>query len=239
MKKTTLILFSLLTSHFVSAQQISEPTVYTGTEMWFLLLNKYDINDKWTVGNEFHLRRHNVFAEQKQLLLRPWVDYHAEPGFVASFGYSYIRTAPHGVFYLGATLNEHNIWEQVTLSHSPWSFLNFSHRLRLEHRWSQVQPNQGDEDIPVVYRNRFRYRLTAKVNLSERWYAHIFDELWVNVNEGIRVSNYDRNWIYIGAGYRLNDQVAVELAFLDQWDNLGLLGYYSNQGAQVTVGWDL
>lgn len=238
MNKTILVLGTLLLSSLSSAQQLPEPKVYRGTEVWFLMLNKYQINEKWTVGNEFHLRRHDLLAEQKQLIVRPWVDYHAAPGFVASFGYSYIRTFPHGAFDVGADLNEHNIWEQVTLSHSPWTFLEFSHRLRLEHRWSEIQPQQDDEDIPIEFRNRFRYRLTAKVDISERWYVHIFDELWVNVNEGIYVSSFDRNWIYIGAGYRFTDKIAVELAFLDQWDNLGPLGYYSNQGPQFTMLWD-
>ena len=238
MKKTTILSLTLLCSSFLFGQQVSDPQVYKGDEMWFLLLNRYDINEKWTVGNEFHLRRHDYFSEQKQLLLRPWVDYHAAPGFTASFGYSYIRTSPHGVFDVGATLNEHNIWEQITLDHSPWDFLNFSHRLRLEHRWSEIQPDQGDEDIPIDFRNRFRYRLTAKVRLSEKWYAHIFDESWVNVNEGIHVSSFDRNWIYVGAGYNFTEKVALELAYLDQWDNYGSLGYHHNTGLQMTMIWD-
>lgn len=233
MKKTSLLLLALLSFSYMAKAQ-TQPIVYNGTEMWFLMLNKFEVNDKWSVGNEFHLRRHDAFAQQKQLIIRPWVDYLAAPGFTASFGYSYISTAGHGEFIDNITTNEHNIWEQVTLDHSPWSNVNFSHRLRLEHRWSQTQPAPNDEDIPVVYRNRFRYRLTAKVGISEHWYAHIFDELWVNVNEGIHVTNFDRNWIYVGLGYKFTDNVSIELAYLDQWDNIGV-GYYSNQGAQVTV----
>lgn len=233
MKKTLFLLPALLfLSYQVKAQ--TNPLVYEGEEMWFLLLNKFSVNDKWLVGNEFHWRRHDYFDQQKQIIIRPWVDYKAAPGFVASFGYSYLRSAGHGVFVDNITTNEHNIWEQVTLSHSPWNNVEFSHRLRLEHRWSQVQPGFMDEDIPVVYRNRFRYRLTAKVGISEHWYAHIFDELWVNVNEGIHITNFDRNWIYTGIGYKIDEHYSVELAYLDQWDNVAL-GYYSNQGLQATV----
>lgn len=233
MNKTIVLLTTLLSFSFQSKAQ-TEPIVYTGQEMWFLLLNKFEISDHWSAGNELHIRRHDYFNQQKQLIVRPWIDYKAADGFVASFGYSYLRSAGHGEFIDDITTNEHNIWEQVTLSHSPWSNVEFSHRLRLEHRWSQVQPEPMDEDIPVVYRNRFRYRLTAKVDISERWYVHIFDELWVNVNEGIHITNFDRNWIYTGIGYNINDQLAVELAYLNQWDNIDV-GYHNNQGLQVTV----
>lgn len=237
MKKTIAILTALLGfSNLGNAQ--TEPIVYEGEEMWFLLLNKFEINDRWAVGNELHIRRHDFFDQQKQLIVRPWVDYQAADGFVASFGYSYLRSSGHGEFIDEITTNEHNIWEQITLSHSPWNNVEFSHRLRLEHRWSQTQPEPMDEDIPVVYLNRFRYRLTAKIDISEKWYTHIFDELWVNVNEGIQITNFDRNWIYAGLGYHFTDNFALEIAYLNQWDNIDV-GYYNNQGLQATVVLDL
>lgn len=226
MKTTGLLVFLLMFSVSLFSQS-SGPT-RVGEEAWFLVLNRAHLSERWSVGNEFHLRRHDFVQQQKQLLVRPWIDYRAGKGFTASFGYSYIRTDPHGESGLTSPVNEHNLWEQVTLSHDPWEQVNFSHRLRLEHRWID-----GTE-----YRKRFRYRLTARFRLAGSWYVHAFNELWVNVNEGIHVSGFDRNWIYAGIGYSFGDLASAELAYLDQFDN-GSAGYFNNRGLQVTVSYDL
>lgn len=198
--------------------------------MWFLILTKAKLNENWSVGNELHHRRFNYFSEQKQWVIRPWVDFTPIEGLTGSFGYSYVRTTPFGAD--GSVIsNEHNIWEQITLDHDVMRGLSFNHRFRLEHREIGINKRAWTDDT------RFRYRLTSKINISKSWYLHLFNEIWLNVNEGIHVSELDRNWIYLGGGYRFNEDVSVELAYLDQWIH-SRGDYVHNRGLQFTLNYN-
>ena len=94
----------------------AQDDIHGDPEVWFLLLNHYEINEKWTVGNEIHIRRTNWLSDQKQFILRPFVNFKPGESVIYTAGYSYISTEPYGEYPLLATLAEHNFWEQVTVN---------------------------------------------------------------------------------------------------------------------------
>lgn len=216
------------------------PSVQNGTEGWFLLINRWKLNDHWQVGNELHHRRKEFLDLNSQNIIRPWVDYIMTDEVVFSAGYSFVHTAVTEQF----ALNENNIWEQITLNHEMWKYLTMSHRFRLEHRWVRGKNNSDEHWGTPDYSSRFRYRLTAQVPISEKFYAHLFNELWINMSSvnATRLGTLDRNWIYVGVGYRIQENVAVELAYLDQWipvQSFSAPQFELNRGPQLTVIWDL
>jgi len=117
-------------------------------------------------------------------------------------------------------LPENNLWQQAELK-QVLGKTNIIHRYRLEQRWiGNLTLNQENREFEVDgynLRHRFRYRLTAMVDLSEKWFLHFFDELFISSGEDFKRVGFDRNWFYVGAGFRFNQRVNVQLAYLYQY----------------------
>lgn len=187
-------------------------------DTWFLLLNHAELSPKWSVGNEFHLRRTDWGRTNEQLLIRPFVSYTPKNGLILTGGYSYIRSYPYQPNAPDVSKPEYNIWEQVMLKRSLGKS-SLSHRFRLEQRF-QGQLELTQEDTYEVggfeFGHRFRYRFTYKYDFSKKIFLHAFDELWIATNNKFQYANYDRNWLYIGLGYRLIPKANIQLAYLHQ-----------------------
>lgn len=188
------------------------------TDVWFLLLNDYKVSERWTIGNELHWRNVNFLKDKEQLLIRPYVDYHANENVTFSGGYTYIRSYPYRQEAFEITRSEHNIWSQVTLHHKSNKFV-FSHRYRLEHRFQgaiKLADIGGLEINGYDFTNRFRYRLTIKHPIGEKYFVHAFDELWIRTEGDFQNANFDRNWLYIGLGRKFGEHSNIQLAYLHQ-----------------------
>jgi len=196
----------------------SQSDIHGDPEVWFLLLNHYKINEQWTVGNELHLRRTAWLSDQKQFIIRPFVNFKPGKSVVYTVGYSYIETEPYGKYPLPATKPEHNFWEQATINQTLGN-TTISHRYRMEHRFQanlvELQPGNGVERDGYNFSNRFRYRLTLKKPINERFFIHVFDELWVSADSDFREASYNQNWIYLGLGRNVGNG-NIQLAYLHQ-----------------------
>lgn len=246
MKRLLSLFLLLLFSNGLKAQGNGDVT-FGDENVWFLLLNHVDLSEEWNFSNEFHIRRNDWMKEQQQLIIRPAINFTPFKGFTASFGYSYVLTSPYGKYRLPLDVPEHNIWEQVTLDQSVGGRVNFSHRFRLENRWiGKLEKDSDTREWRISgynYANRFRYRLTSSFKIfrlegGKNIYAHIFDEIWLNLDDRLRVDDVDRNWLYLGMGVQLNDDLKVEVAYLDQWIERPF-GHEHNPTIQFTVSYDL
>ena len=236
-----LLLFALTTTR-TAAQEI-----HGDNDVWFLLLNKVDLSDKWSFLNETHLRRHQWLEQQEQFLIRPGFNYAFNDAVVATVGYTYIKTYQYGQYPLPVDVPENNVWEQITLSHKITEQVNMSHRYRIEHRWIGDIRNDGitaPEIDGTRFTQRFRYRITAnfpiiKTDEGTRVYGHVFDEMWLNLRDELHVLNFDRNWLYLGVGCRFSPTSRIEVAFLDQWINQPANNRYEhNPTVQFTAVYD-
>lgn len=191
-------------------------------EFWFFLLNNYQINEKWSVGNELHVRQTNFLSDPKQFLLRPFVNYKPGESVVYSLGYSFIQTHPYGKYPLPDVKPEHNFWEQITLIQGVGK-TKIAHRYRMEHRYQGNLVAQAGGDYEVEgfkFSNRFRYRLTLKKPIGEQYFMHLFDELWITLDDKFRQASYNQNWIYLGVGRKIAHG-NVQLAYLHQHASSG------------------
>lgn len=207
-------------------------------DAWFLLLNKYELSDKISVGNETHLRFDDYFNDVQQFIIRPYLDLNfGNKDLVYSIGYSYIKTYPYGDFPLPAAKPENNVWEQITLNHK-YGKLNVSHRYRLEQRFiSNLVYNAQNDSFETegnTYGNRFRYRITFKYDLSDKIFINAFDELWIKSSKGFFDADYDRNWIYAGIGYNISPDASIQLAYLHQNIKNNSTRYEIHPGFQLT-----
>ncbi|MGB6036209.1 MAG: DUF2490 domain-containing protein [Cryomorphaceae bacterium] len=208
-------LFCLFAAKASYSQEVfGEPNV------WFFQLTTYNLNEKWTVGNELHARFDDYLNDPQQILIRPFFTYHTGNSFALSGGYTFITTYPYGAFPLPENLPEHNVWEQAELK-QVFNKTKVLHRYRLEQRWiGNLMLNPENKEFEVDgynLRHRFRYRLTAMVDLSDKVFLHFFDELFIRSGEDFKQVGFDRNWFSSGLGFRFNERVNLQLAYLHQY----------------------
>lgn len=209
------ILFSIL---FFSSNSFAQET-HGNPQAWYLLIGNHDLNDKWTVGGELHMRFDDWMKDKQTFIIRPHVVYRMEDGLSATAGYSYIEYYPYGFYPAADDRVEHNIWEQIDLSRK-YSKFTISHRYRWEHRFVEKLVVQNDGSIAsdgFDYSNRFRYRITMRIPLTEDYFLNVFDELWVKSDDRLVQTQFDRNWLYGAMGRKISDKLSIQLAYLHQY----------------------
>lgn len=210
--KALILLILTLFSKAGKAQEI-----YGKSDIWFLILGKYELNNHWALGNEIHFRFDDALQDREQLIVRPFADFKMNNRVKFTIGYTYISTYPYSKYPLEAKKYEHNIWEQVTLSQN-FGKLSTQHRYRFEHRFQSSYDSlrQIYNFQELSYANRFRYRITFKYPIGKSYFLSVFDELWVKSGDQFMNTSLDRNWIYFGVGKSLNNQFSMQLAYLHQ-----------------------
>lgn len=228
-----LLLIFVLGINWAKAQETK-----TYSDVWFLLLNHIELSDHWVVGNELHWRSTHFLRDKEQLLIRPFITYR-KPSVEYSGGYSYIRSFPYKSEVIRLARPEHNIWEQVTLKHHSGKF-SLAHRYRLEHRFQGILVETANEPKVESYAfsNRFRYRLTVKHPIGERYFIHAFNEVWVRMNNDFGQSKFDRNWLYVGLGRKISESANIQLAYLHQSIQLSNGEYERHPTLQLTLQYD-
>ncbi|MFB6306824.1 MAG: DUF2490 domain-containing protein [Flavobacteriales bacterium] len=210
------------------------------SDAWFFLLNHYKLNDKWSAGSEIHWRNTRFLQDKEQLLLRPFIAYKPNKGVSYTAGYTFIQSYSTSYNNLPISKPEHNIWEQVSLKQTLNKF-RISHRFRIEHRFQgdiSLNDNAEHEINGFEFSNRFRYRLTLKRSLTDKLFIHLFDEIWIKMNDEFKFPVYGKNWFYAGLGYKIIKNGNLQLAYLHQNINKGNGFFVRNPTVQFTFQYD-
>ncbi len=199
------------------------------TNTWFLFFAKTKFADKWSNSTELHERTGDFLSDQATFIFRPSIDYHLNNDVEFSLGYSFLSNEPYEPYNQLAANTEHNIWEQALLFHRVGGVV-MQHRFREEHRWVESFAQENDEVVDLGYQfsNRFRYRFTITfdvLKLNEEKgsaiIANIFDEIWILQDDNLMFTQFARNWLYMGLGYKFNSSTNVQLAYMNQNDSRG------------------
>jgi hypothetical protein len=234
MKRTLLIAILASNAHYIVAQT----TTYH--DMWILFLNHYELNNRWSLGSEIHLRSTRFLKNKEQLLFRPFVSYRKDDNLFLSLGYSFINSFPYKSSDIPLTKQEHNVWEQLVIKHKLGSY-SLSHRYRIEHRFKVRLVRDQKQEVErkgIDFVNRFRYRLTLKRLINAHFFVHAFDELWLNTNKHFGYNSFDRNWWYVGLGYRFDNKSSIELAYLHQYIGTEVNAYETHPTIQLSWLYD-
>lgn len=213
----------------VSSTSAQDKVVEHNFNIWNQVKLSHVFNSKWSAASEFHIRRTDGFSKQQQYVIRPSITYKANSKIVITGGYSYLLNSPYGDFPIDTDTPEHNIWMQL-MTKSSIGKLNLSHYYRYEHRYLGQSILQGDDYVIDGYTaaQRLRYRLTLQYPLSSSgdWKLKAFDELFVNMFNGIKPLSINQNWLFLGVNHKLSNSVSVELGIMHQLlikgDNINL-----------------
>lgn len=205
-----------------------------------MLLNNVKFNERWSAGNELHWRCTDFLSTKEQLLIRPYLNFALQKTWVLTAGYTFIQSYPYTADALPRGKPEHNIWEQMLLTHSIGN-TNLSHRFRLENRFQGLLSERATGDFYVdhyTFSNRFRYRFTFRFPLNEAYFVHAFNELWIKMDKGLRYPNYDRNWLYLGLGRQIAKSGNIQLAYMHQNVRRSAVQYEVHPTVQFTFQYD-
>ncbi|WP_411766335.1 DUF2490 domain-containing protein [Winogradskyella sp. A3E31] len=175
---------------------------------WLIYIGNKKLNNKWNIHNEVQYRNYNAVGDLEQLLLRTGLGYNlTENNNNVLLGYGYILSEN----YIGDTddkisINEHRIFQQFTTKQSLWA-VKLTHRYRFEQRF-----------VEDDFRMRFRYFLSLNVPLNEKedkenfFYGSAYNEIFLNTESSV----FDRNRVYFGLGYKVNNGLKFELGYMSQ-----------------------
>jgi hypothetical protein len=174
---------------------------------WLIYIGSKKIDSKWNWHHEAQYRNYNAIGDLEQLLLRTGIGYDlSENNNNLLGGYGFIRSEN----YVNGqdekvVVNEHRIYQQF-ITKQKFRLASVQHRYRFEQRWVE-------ED----FRMRFRYFLALSIPIDETFYLSAYNEVFLNVSE----NTFDRNRLYGGLGYRLNDKIRLELGYMNQFFSVG------------------
>ncbi len=220
---------------------------------WGCYFGDHKITSKWGLHTEYQWRRTGFGQHAQQSLARIGVNYQLHPKVMLTLGYGLIHTYSYGDLPIarldnagkGQLFPEHRIYQDVLIN-DKIEKVDIQHRLRLEQRYMGLFYDTENNRIAGKWKlfNRFRYRFKIAVPLTEKWYAHGYDELFVSFGKDVGYNVFDQNRINIGLGYKLNKHAKIEAGYFSQItqkarlsNNLAVFEY--NQGFLVSLFYNL
>lgn len=215
MKKIIVLL--LLCSPFLGFNQESD------LGNWIMYFGNKQINSKFNWHHEVQYRNYNVVGDLEQLLLRTGIGYNlTENNNNILLGYGYILSEN----YIGDTddkmdINEHRIYQQF-ITKQKISIVSLQHRYRFEQRF-----------VEDDFKLRFRYFLGFNIPVNKKelegktFYLSAYNEIFLNTKDNV----FDRNRLYGGIGYKINQQLRFELGYMNQFlqntsrDQINIMAY--------------
>lgn len=165
------------------------------------------INDKWQVFAESQLRSLKFYDNFHYYEVKTGITYKIKPNFYVNSGIGNYNTySENGDFATPIKQKEIRTWIQLVFK-NPFDFMSVEHRYRAEQRYT----NLG-------YRNRFRYRLSAKVPIlkskEKEYFLLGWNELFFTNNEPF----FERNRLFLGGGFDINKNLAIQTGYIYQFD---------------------
>ncbi|MDC1431259.1 DUF2490 domain-containing protein [Bacteroidia bacterium] len=179
---------------------------------WMIYFGNNKLNEKFNIHNEVQYRNYNAVGDLEQLLLRTGLGYNLTPNNNnLLLGYGFIRSENYQNLDTKLVLNEHRIYQQFITKQS-FGRVIFSHRYRLEERF-----------VADDFKMRFRYFLATNVALNHKLlvpntiYLSAYNEIFINAKNQL----FDRNRIYGGLGYKVSNNLKLEIGYMNQRFFLG------------------
>jgi hypothetical protein len=211
-------LFLFLTCSFLYAQ--TEKNVDHQSLLWTRYYNQLTINNKWSLHSEFDNRIFLNPVEENLYEFRIQGRYKINNNIELGTGFAYFSVAtqdPEITYnfnvpeYRG---QQDMIWKQeigkITL------LQRFQVEERFFHNASKVELLPG-----TTFFWRFRYRIQGEYSFWKKenqfLKAVVYDELMINGGKNVVKNTFDQNRIYAALHYGVNKNIALELGYLNSF----------------------
>ena len=187
-------------------------------QYWFTYNHIGRFADRWSYGFDLNHRTNGIIPFNSSLsAARVGMNYHSNTGFRITTGYAWFGTFVPQQERIW--LHENRLYEQIQYSHSSGK-INFTHRIRIEHRWRQLFTDAALDETEVFLTNRYRYLIQLDGPIprrpdrqtSFRW--QVANEFFIHNKEEIGYMLFDQNRTL--AGVLISPSKTVSLAVLYQ-----------------------
>lgn len=216
--KFTPTLFLFLTCSFLYAQ--TEKNVDHQSLLWTRYYNFLTLSDKWSIHSEFDNRIFINPVEENLYEMRFQGRYKINKEFEAGAGFAYFSVATQ-VPEITSNFRtpEYRGQQDITWKQEYGKF-TLNQRFQVEERFFRNADKEGL--LPgTTFFWRFRYKIQGEYNFykKENQYlkAIVYDELMINAGENIVKNTFDQNRIYAGLQYGVNKNIALELGYLNSF----------------------
>lgn len=188
--------------------------------LWTRYYNLLTINDKWTVHSEFDNRIFINSAEENLYEFRTQGRYKINKDFEVGAGFAYFSVASQDPeISSNFTIPEYRgqqdiIWKQNI------GRITFLQRFQVEERFFH---NSNKEELVAgtTFYWRFRYRLQGEYSFwkkeNQSLKVLLSDEIMMNGGENVAKNTFDQNRIYAALQYGVNKNIALELGYLNSF----------------------
>lgn len=177
--------------------------------LWLMYFGNVSIKESnFKIHYEIQDRNHNIGTDLNQLLIRGALQYNFKNQITFGTGYGFIQSEKE--FTPDIPIRENRIYQEVLMQQNV-SKLNFKHRFRYEQRFIEE----------TYFKTRFRYQLGLDIpvyntNSGKNFYATAYNEIFINGEKTASSSLFDRNRLFIGAGFKLNKKLSFQAGWLNQ-----------------------
>jgi hypothetical protein len=173
---------------------------------WLIYIGNKKVNSKFNLHNEIQYRNYDAIGDLEQLLLRTGLGYtFKDNSYNLLLGYGYIVSENYKDENEKYAINEHRIFQQFTSLQTIGS-IKIQHRYRFEQRF-----------VERDFKQRFRYfvslNIPLKIKKNTQTYLSVYNEIFMNTNSPV----FDRNRLYGGIGYNINNNIRVEIGYMNQF----------------------
>ena len=219
MKKNIPLFFLFILSNFMSIAQ-EKKNIDSQSLLWTRYYNQLELNTRWSIHSEFDNRIFISPLDQNLFVLRVQGRYKVLEQMELGAGFTYFSVATqdpdiHSKF----NKPEYRIQQDATLKQNLGK-INLNQRFQIEERFFQ---NFDKERLisGSTFFWRFRYRIQGDYNFWQKkkqfLKAIISDEIMINAGKKVVNNTFDQNRIYAGLQYGINFSLALELGYMNSF----------------------
>lgn len=212
------LLFFFLIGSTISAQ--TEKNSINQSLLWTRYYNLLELNTKWSIHSEFDNRVFINPMVQNLFVVRVQGRYKIYDELELGAGFAYFSVATQDPEVVSVfNKPEYRGQQDITLKQNLGK-INLNHRYQIEERFFQNFDSQGLTN-GTTFAMRFRYKLQGDYAFwkKEKQFlkAVIADEIMINAGSKTVKNTFDQNRIYAGIRFGINSNLAVEMGYLNSF----------------------
>lgn len=188
--------------------------------IWYGYYNTLRFNENWSLLSEIQQRQFYNPTAQHQLVFRTNVERKLLDNINASLGMTYFFQNPNNP-NSESNLTVPELRPDIGFKNKQRiGFLTINHRYKAEARFFHDVENDRLVGGFRFSNFRFRYQLGLDFSLwkkeeKEKLSFKVKDEIMFNMGKKVVKNTFDQNRIYLALNYRLNDAYAVEMGYMN------------------------
>ena len=215
MKKLILVIILMIPQFFLAQKKVENQQL-----IWYGYYNSLKFNENWSLNSEIQERQFYNPTAQHQLVFRSNLERKLIGDWNASVGMTLFLQNPNNP-NSESNLTVPELRPDFGFNHKQkLGFVTINHRYKAEARFFHDVEN---EKLVGGYRFsnfRLRYQLGLDIPIwknekQQTIIVKIKDEIMFNAGNKIVKNTFDQNRIYLAVNYKLNNSYAVELGYMN------------------------